>query len=71
MSYLNIFECGTNILNKLDVKYERKCTATMFTPRERYYTKMLETLFDYNDHNNTPLSNDNIRQEISTIAAEE
>ena len=33
--YLNIFECGRNILNTLDITYERACMAT---PKEKYYT---------------------------------
>ena len=53
-SYFNIFQCGTNILNRLDVTYEHACIVI---PRNKYYTKMLETLFDYNDHHNAPLSN--------------
>ena len=27
--YFNIFGCGRNILDKLDVKYERACMATL------------------------------------------
>ena len=42
-SYFNIFECGRNILNILDVTYEQSCMAT---PRDKYYTKMLETLVE-------------------------
>ena len=53
----NIFECGNNLLNKLDATYERSCMAT---PRDKYYTKMYETLVDYNDRNDAPLSNENI-----------
>ena len=33
LSYLNIFECGRNILNRLDLKYERACMA------KKNYTK--------------------------------
>ena len=50
-SYLNLFECGKNILNRLDTSCER---AFMATPRYRYYTEMFKTLTDYNDRNNTP-----------------
>ena len=34
----------------------------MATTKEKYYTKMLETLVDYNDRNNAPLSNDKLQQ---------
>ena len=44
--------------------------AIMSTPKEKYYTNMLETLVDYNDRNNAPLSNDKLRQAISTVIAE-
>ena len=39
--YLNILECGNNILNKIDTTYERVCMAT---PRDKYYIK---TVGDY------------------------
>ena len=38
-SYLNIFECGRNLLDRLDVMYQR---AFMDMPQEKYYTKMLK-----------------------------
>ena len=47
--------------------YERACMAT---PRDKYYTKMLETLVDCNDRNNVPLSNEKLRKEISKVMAE-
>ena len=66
-SYFNIYECGGNILNRLDADYEQACMATM---KYKYYTKILETLVDYNDRNNAPLSNENIRQSVSRVMAE-
>ena len=42
-SYLNIFECGRKLLNRLDVAYER---SFMATTKDKYYTKMLEMLVD-------------------------
>ena len=57
--YFNKFEFGRNLLNRLDVTYERACMAT---PRDKYYTKMLETIVVYNYHHNAPLSNEIIRQ---------
>ena len=38
-SYFNIFECGKNILDRLDVMYQQ---AFMATPQEKYYTNMLK-----------------------------
>ena len=48
--------------------YEQAC---MDTPREKYYTKMLETLVDYNDRKNVPLSNEKIWQEMGKLISEE
>ena len=52
--YFNISEYGRNILNRLEVTYERACMAN---PRDKYYEKMLDTLVDYNDHHNAPFCN--------------
>ena len=46
---------------------ERACMAT---PKDKYYTKLLEALVDYNNHHNAPFSNENLRQAISTVMAE-
>ena len=65
--YFNIFKCGRNLLNGIDVAYERACMAT---PKEKYYMKLLETSIYYNYHHNAPLSNEKIQQAISTVMAE-
>ena len=65
--YFNIFECGRNILNIIDVKHEQ---AYIATTKEKYYTKMLETLGDYNDRNNAPLSNKKLRKAVGKVMAE-
>ena len=41
----------------------------MATTNEKYYMKMLETLVDYNDCNNTPSSNEKLRQAVSKVMA--
>ena len=66
-SYFNIYKCGRNILNRIDMAYEQLCMATT---KDKYYTKMLETLVDYNDCNNAPLSNEKIRQVVRRVMAE-
>ena len=66
-SYFQIFKCGKNILNIIDVTYERVC---MKTPKEKYFTKMLETLIYYNDHHNVPLFNEKTQQAFSKVMAE-
>ena len=57
-SYFNLFECGNNILNRIDVTYKRAC---MTTSRDIFYTEIFKTLTDYNGRNNTPLLNEKIR----------
>ena len=42
----------------------------MTTTKDKYYTKMLETIVDYNDHNNSPLSNEKLRKSVSKFMAE-
>ena len=67
MSYFNIFECGRDILNRLDVTYEQAC---MTTQKDKLFEKLLETIVDYNDRHNTPLSNDKLRPAVSKVVAE-
>ena len=64
--YFNKYECGRNILNRLYVAYER---ARVTTTKYKYYTKMLETLVNYNDRNNTILSNEKSRKAVSRVMA--
>ena len=66
--YFNIFECGKNILNKIDATCERAC---MENPRDKYYTELFRTITYCNDSNSAPLSNENIRYAIHRVIAEE
>ena len=52
-SYFNIFECGRNILNRLDVTYERVCMATK---EDEYLAYLLETIIKHNNRHKVPLS---------------
>ena len=65
-NYVNIFQFGSNLLNRLDVTYEQAC---MDTPKDKYFEKILETLVDYNDHHNVPLSNEKLRKAVSKVMA--
>ena len=49
------------------MSYERACTAT---PRDEYYTNILETLIYHNDRHNAPLSSEKLRQEFSIVMEE-
>ena len=55
--YFNIFKCGRNILNRLDIKHEQVCTDK---PIDKYYDKVLDTLVEYNDHHNAPFFNEKL-----------
>ena len=66
-SYFNIFECGRNILDRLDVTYERACTDT---PKEKHYNMLLDTLVDDNNRKCATLSNDKIQQPVGKVMEE-
>ena len=44
--HFNIFECGRNILDQLDVTYQR---AFMSTPENEYYNEMTKSLIKANN----------------------
>ena len=42
----------------------------MATAREEYYTKMLDSLLNYNDCHGTPFSSENLREAVIRVMAE-
>ena len=78
-SYFNIFECGRNILDQLDVKYQRAFTASETSPtvpivqyelspsRERYYDMQVKLLAE----KNAGMDKDKIRKAISQVKLED
>ena len=62
--YFEIFECGRNLLDRLDIKYQK---AIMATPQDKYYTEMLENLIKVNNLNGEPLSNERLRQAVINV----
>ena len=50
-SYFNILECGKDILNRIEVKYERACMATQ---EDEYLADILETIIEHNDFHKVP-----------------
>ena len=42
----------------------------MATPKDKYYTKLLETLVDENNRNSAPLYNEKLRQAVSKVTEE-
>ena len=65
--YFNISDCGRNILDRLDVTYQR---AFMATPQDKYYTEMLENLVKMNNLRGEPLSNERLRQAVIDVREE-
>ena len=64
----NLLECGRKLLDRIDVSYERACMAT---PREEYFTKMLDYLLKHNHRHGTPLSSKNLQEEVIRVMEEE
>ena len=61
-SYFNIYECGRNILDQLDVTYQR---AFMATPK--YYNAFLDTLVKDNNLRGELLTNQKIQEAVSDV----
>ena len=57
----NFFECGRNILNKLDVLYER---AYIATPRKVHFIEILNHLNKHNRCHDKPLSSKKLQEDI-------
>ena len=64
----NIFECGRNILDRLDVSYEIVCMAT---PKEEHFTEMLDHLIEHNCRHGTPMSNKKLRESVIIVTEDE
>ena len=65
-SYCNIFECGRNLLDQLDVTYQR---AFMETPAEDdYYKEILKNLIKVNNEGGK-LCNERLRQAVIDLRA--
>ena len=60
----SVFECGRKFLDRLDLSYERACMAT---PKEEYYTEMLDCLIEHNCCYRTPLSNKNLQEAVIRV----
>ena len=59
-SYFNIFECGRNLLDQLDVTYQQ---SFMATSEEEYYKDMQKSLIKANNEGGK-LCNEKIRQAV-------
>ena len=65
--YFNIFECGRNILDKFEVKYQQ---VFMATPNDKKYNVFLDILVKDNNIRGEPFSNDKIRQAVGKVIEE-
>ena len=77
-SYYNIFECGRNILDQLDVTYQRAFMASpvqegYYTSpaRERYYDQLTKYVINSNVRSDGTIKNDKLNQEIIDLKSEE
>ena len=66
-SYFNIYDCGRNLLERLDVTYQQ---AFMATPKEKYYNVFLDTLVKDNDIRGEQLYNQKIQKAVGKVIEE-
>ena len=64
----NVFECGRELLDRLEVSYERACMAT---PKEEYFTEMLDHLIRHNQCHGTPMSNKKLQEAVIRVMEDE
>ena len=77
-SYFNIFEYGRNLLDQLDVTYQRAFMASpvqeglyQISPaRERYYDKMAEILIKAKVGSDRNINNDELHKAITQLKYE-
>ena len=76
-SYFNIFECGINPFDQLDVTYQRAFMASpvregYYTSpeRERYYEQLTKSLINSNIGSDGTINNDKLNQAITDLKAD-
>ena len=65
-SYFNIFECGRNLLDQLDITYQRAFMAT--SAKYEYYKEMTKVLIKANTKDGK-LRNEKIQQAVIDLRA--
>ena len=76
--YFNIFECGRNILDQLDLTYQQALMASTvqeghYMPlpeRYRYYDQLAKNLINSNVGSDGTINNDKLNQAITDLKAE-
>ena len=76
-SYFNIFQCGRNLLDQLDVTYQRAVMASPLLEeyytspaREKYYDQLTKSLINQNVESYRTINNDKINQAITDLKVE-
>ena len=77
-SYFNIFECGRNILDQLDVMYQQAFMASPvqeglyqpYTARDRYYDKMAESLIETKVGSDGTINDEDLHNAIIVLKSE-
>ena len=76
-SYFNIFECGRNLLDQLDVTYQRAFMASpvregYYTSpaREKYYVQLAKSVINSNVGSDGNINNNKLNQAITDLKAE-
>ena len=77
-SYFNIFECGRNLLDQLDVTYQRSFTAStvqevsykISPARERYHDIMTNNIIEANVRSDETINNNDLHKAIIILKSE-
>ena len=67
-SYFNIFKCGRNLLDQLDVTYQRAFMAT--SAQDEYYREMAKSLIKANIRSDGKICNEKIHRSVIDLRAE-
>ena len=67
-SHFNIFECGRNLLDQLDVTYQQAFIAT--SAQDEYYKDMTKSLIKANIRSYGKICNEKIQQAVIDLRAE-
>ena len=77
-SYFNIFECGKNLLDQLDVTYQRALMASPvqeglyqpFPAREIYYDQMADSLIEAKVQSDGTIKDEDLHKAITLLKSE-
>ena len=67
-SFFNIFDCGRNLLDKIDVTYQQAFIAT--SAQDEYYEEMTKILIKANIGSDGKICNENIQQSVIDLREE-